>query len=70
VRVIVNGRELELRDGASAHDAAVAAGVEPERRGVAVALEGEVVPRGRLAETILEQGQRIEVVTAIGGGAR
>ena len=69
MKVIVNGTEVELQEGASAHDAAVAAGVEPERRGVAVALEGEVVPRGRLAQTILEQGQRIEVVTAIGGGA-
>lgn len=69
MKVIVNGTEVELQEGASAHDAAVAVGVEPERRGVAVALEGEVVPRGRLAQTILEQGQRIEVVTAIGGGA-
>jgi sulfur carrier protein len=70
LKVIVNGNEVELREGASAHDAAVAAGVEPERRGIAVALEGEVVPRGRLAETILEPGQRLEVVAAIGGGAQ
>ena len=70
MRVLINGEEVELSDGASAQDAAVAAGVEPERRGVAVALDGEVIPRGRLAETILRQGQRIEVVSAIGGGAR
>ena len=70
MRVSVNGEDVELSEGASAHDAAVAAGVEPERRGVAVAFDGEVIPRGRLAATILRPGQRVEVVSAIGGGAR
>lgn len=70
MKVLVNGAEVELSEGATAHDAAVAAGVEPGQRGVAVALDGEVIHRGRLAETVLRQGQRVEVVTAIGGGAR
>jgi sulfur carrier protein len=70
VKVLVNGEELELEEGASAHDAAVAAGVDPERRGVAIALDGEVVPRGELADALLRPGQRVEVVAAIGGGAR
>ncbi|MBA2523215.1 MAG: sulfur carrier protein ThiS [Solirubrobacterales bacterium] len=67
--VEVNGKRMELRDGASVRDAALAIGVEPGR-GVAIALEGEVIPRGRLAETMLSEGQRVEVVTAIGGGCR
>jgi len=68
VRVEVNGTVVELADGASVRDAALAAGVEAERRGVAVALDGEVVPRGKLEETPLHEGQRVEVVAAIGGG--
>ena len=66
----LNGRETEIADGASAADAAVEAGWEPGRRGVAVAVDGEVVPGGRLGETALREGQRVEIVEAIGGGAR
>ena len=68
--VEINGRPHELPEGASVRDAAVAAGVEPGARGVAVALDGEVVPRGRLDLTPLRDGQRVEVVAAIGGGGR
>ncbi len=70
MKVLVNGKAVELRDGASVRDAAIAAGAEPGGRGVAVALDGEVVPRGRLAEIAMREGQRVEVVAAIGGGAR
>jgi sulfur carrier protein len=35
---------------------------------VAVALDGTVVPRARLAETVLHEGARVEVVTAVQGG--
>jgi sulfur carrier protein len=68
VIVELNGRQVELADGASVADAAMAAGIEPGRRGVAVALDGEVVPSARLAVTPLADGQRVEVVEAIGGG--
>jgi sulfur carrier protein len=66
----LNGRRVELADGASVADAAMAAGIEPGRRGIAVALDGEVVPGARLTETPLADGQRVEVVEAIGGGGR
>ena len=38
-----------------------------ERR-VAVELNLEIVPRSRHAETVLQDGDRVEVVHAIGGG--
>lgn len=66
----LNGQVVELPEGATVHDAAIAAGAEPVGRGVAVALDGEVVPRGRLEQTPLSEGQRVEVVAAIGGGTR
>lgn len=68
MRVEVNGETIELRDGASVREAAIAAGVAPEGRGIAVALDGEVLPRARLESTALREGQRVEVVAAIGGG--
>jgi len=69
VIVELNGREVELAEGASVADAARAAGLDPDRHGIAIALDGEVVPRGELGSTTLAAGQRVEVVEAIGGGA-
>ncbi|MFN8149708.1 MAG: sulfur carrier protein ThiS [Solirubrobacterales bacterium] len=68
MKVEISGDEHELAEGASVRDAAEAVGVEPGR-GVAVALDGEVVPRGELEAVVLREGQRVEVVAAIGGGA-
>ena len=41
----------------------------PAGAGLAVALDGEVVPRGEWEQTRLAEGQRVEVVAAIQGGA-
>jgi sulfur carrier protein len=37
-------------------------------RKVAVERNGEIVPRGRYAETPLMNGDRLEIVVAVGGG--
>ena len=41
---------------------------DPAPRGVAVALDGTVVPRARLGDTALHEGARVEIVTAVQGG--
>jgi len=68
VRVVLNGEQRDLGDGARVRDAVLAAGAPDEGRGVAVALDGEVVPRGRWDEQLLSDGQRVEVVQAVQGG--
>jgi sulfur carrier protein len=68
MNVRLNGSEHELRDDATVVDAVVAAAGDAERRGIAVALEGEVVPRSRWAETALADGARVEVLEARQGG--
>jgi sulfur carrier protein len=35
---------------------------------LAVERNGEIVPKGRHAEVCLEQGDRLEIVVAVGGG--
>jgi sulfur carrier protein len=35
---------------------------------IAVERNGEIVPRGRHGETVLADGDRIEIVVAVGGG--
>jgi len=69
VRIELNGEVRELADAATVADAARAAGAEGDCRGVAVALDGEVVPRGEWEATALREGQKVEVLAAIQGGA-
>lgn len=69
IELTINGEARELPDAATAADAAVAAGAEAGARGIAVAVDGEVVPRSELGTRRLEPGQRVEVVAAIQGGS-
>lgn len=68
MKVTVNGRPRELEAGATVASVLALLDVPPEARGVAVALDGEVVSRSRWGQTALAEGARIEVVAAIGGG--
>jgi thiazole synthase len=69
MRIELNGKAHELADGATLADAVAASGAGGESRGVAVALEGEVLPRGEWASTALFEGSKVEVLAAIQGGA-
>jgi sulfur carrier protein len=64
--VTLNGERRELPDGATVETAVRELG-EPER-GVAVALDGEVVPRRDWASTRVRDGQQVEVLRAVQGG--
>lgn len=66
--VVVNGDEQMLPDGATVADAVRATGAAEAGRGVAVALEGEVVPRGQWEATPLTDGCQVEVLQAVQGG--
>jgi sulfur carrier protein len=37
-------------------------------RGIAVAVNGQVIPRSQQADTELAEGARVEIVTAVQGG--
>jgi sulfur carrier protein len=66
VQVWINGEQRELADGASVRDALAVLGA-PES-GVAVAVDGEVVPRAEWPAVALADGARVEVLTAVQGG--
>ena len=61
--VIINGARRELGERVTIEAAVRAAGA-PDGRGVAVALDGEVVPRGEWASTEVRDGQEVEVLRA------
>jgi sulfur carrier protein len=68
VNVTVNGEPREVGAGATVASVVEMLDVTPGARGVAVAVDGEVVSRGQWADTQLRDGSRVEVVAAIGGG--
>ena len=51
MRVELNGELVALPDGATVGAAVEASGAEGDRRGLAVALDGEVVPRSEWSST-------------------
>ncbi|NMI01938.1 sulfur carrier protein ThiS [Pseudonocardia acidicola] len=66
MQVWINGERRELAADAGVLDALNMLGAP--RSGVAVAVDGEVVPRADWPATRLEDGARIEVLTAVQGG--
>ncbi|MES9506118.1 sulfur carrier protein ThiS [Streptomyces sp. NPDC000609] len=66
VSVSVNG-EVRILAAGTALDALVA-GLSAAHSGVAAAVNETVVPRGRWSATVLADGDRVEVLTAVQGG--
>ena len=66
VGVKLNGEPRELPPGATVAQAV--AELTALRTGVAAAVNGDVIPRGSWADTLLRAGDQVEVVTAVQGG--
>ena len=66
MKVRVNGEEREVQPSTTLAQLVETLGLRVE--GVAVALNLQVVPRGRLASTSLSEGDQVEIVRAVGGG--
>jgi sulfur carrier protein len=66
VRVTLNGDPVELDEGTTL--AEVVRRVCPSDRGIAVALDREVVSRSRWDVVVVCDGDRVEIVTAAAGG--
>ncbi|GAA2699070.1 sulfur carrier protein ThiS [Micromonospora olivasterospora] len=66
MQLIVNGTGRDLPGGTTL--AEVVRTVTDQERGLAVAVNGEVVPRGGWSVTVLRDGDRVEVLSAAQGG--
>ena len=66
--VTVNGEPHELPEGATIASVVELLSGPRQGRGVAVALAGEVVPRGAWDRTEVPDGALVEVVGAVQGG--
>lgn len=80
MELILNGDRIDVPDGVTVADLVAdhagqgadvgrGGGREVDRpRGVAVAIDGAVVPGSQWATTALSDGQHVEVLTAVHGG--
>jgi len=66
VQITVNGQPRESADGLSL--AELVRDISDRSTGIAVAVNGEVVPRGSWSGTAVQPGDRVDVVTAVQGG--
>ena len=67
MRILLNGHRRELT-GDQRNVASLIGALGLEGKRVAVERNGEIVPRSRYVDTPLENGDRLEIVGAVGGG--
>jgi len=66
IEIHVNGEAAEVAAGATVASLVAGRGLAPEQ--VAVEVNREIVPRAQHADTPLAAGDRVEIVTLVGGG--
>ncbi len=70
MRIEVNGeaRETSSRTLSSLWEAETQILAPPSRRGFAIALNGEVIRAAAWDDTVLNDGDRVEIIRAMAGG--
>jgi len=66
ISIVVNGEKREARSGTRVTDLLVALGLDSGR--VAIERNLEILPRPAWAQTLVESGDRYEIVQFVGGG--
>ncbi len=66
MQLLVNGEDREIPDGTTIADLLEL--LDVRMKGVAVERNLQVIPRAEHGSTVLEEGDRLEVVTLVGGG--
>jgi sulfur carrier protein len=66
VRILLNGQPRQVADGTTV--AQLIADLKLDDRALAVEVNLELIPRSRHAEHRLAEGDRLEIVTLVGGG--
>lgn len=68
MRIVVNGEPREISGAMTVAELVRSLGRNPDQPGTAIARNGDVVPRRLWQDTALDDGDAVEVVTAVGGG--
>jgi sulfur carrier protein len=68
IQIKINGQLQPHPVGSTLAAVLAAQGIDASRRGLAAALDGQVVPRQAWSETVLRDGCRLDIVIAAPGG--
>ncbi|MFN4012430.1 MAG: sulfur carrier protein ThiS [Aquificaceae bacterium] len=68
MKVWINGKEREVKEGTNLLSLLEELRVEVRPVGFAVAVNEEVVPKSKYKDYILKEGDRVEIVNIVGGG--
>jgi sulfur carrier protein len=68
MKITVNGREMEIVEGLSVEG--LLARLAIKREYTAVAVNREITPKAAYASVLLREGDKVEIVRPMGGGAR
>jgi sulfur carrier protein len=66
--IYVNGKRVESVQRPTIRDLLLAIDIDPDRAGIAVAVDSEVARRGAWPTQTLDDGAHVEIVTATQGG--
>jgi sulfur carrier protein len=66
--IVLNGQHSDVGAGETVAAVLERLGLQADARGIAVAVDGQVVPRAVWREFALPEGARVEVLTAMQGG--
>jgi sulfur carrier protein len=66
MRIMINGAPEDLDKSLTILELLKKKGIDPGL--IAVAVNSTVVPRGKLGEKVLIEGDSIEIIEAVGGG--
>ncbi|MGA2454918.1 MAG: sulfur carrier protein ThiS [Solirubrobacteraceae bacterium] len=66
--IVLNGERSDVLAGETVAAVLVRLGLDADARGVAVAVDGEVVPRAAWRSFAVGEDARVEVLTAMQGG--
>ncbi|MEG0291316.1 MAG: sulfur carrier protein ThiS [Anaerovoracaceae bacterium] len=64
--VTINGQKYQLADGIKVSEYLETEGID--KGTIAIELNGEILPKSRYEETVLSDGDKIEIVNFVGGG--
>jgi sulfur carrier protein len=68
MQIELNGEKHDAADGTTIRELLKGEEVDPEAKGLAVAVNAEVVPRSEWGGTLLKPGDVVEVIRAVQGG--
>lgn len=68
MEIMINGQPHKLSSGSTLFAVLDALKIPQDRQGIAIAVGMSVIPRSQWGQTVLNHGDRVEVVTAAQGG--